>query len=80
MYRIHSVMNTLPLNNPWESKKVITLIIQDGIYQPVVNIPSEEKTIKTQHPHVKKLLNQKVLSQLVKPGRKLKLGGEGKRS
>ena len=37
-------MNTLPLiNNPWESKKVITLIIQDGIYQPVVNTPSEER-------------------------------------
>ena len=38
-----AVMNTLPINNnPWQSNKVITLIMQNGIYQPVVNILNEE--------------------------------------
>ena len=65
-----AVMNTVPLNNnPWESKKVITLIIQDGIYQPVVNIPSEEGED-----------NQNPNTLMVKCGRKLKPGGEEKRS
>ena len=37
------VVNTLPLNTkPGDSKKVITLIIKDGIYQPIVKIPNEE--------------------------------------
>ena len=38
-----AVVNTLPLNTkPGDSKKVITLIIKDGIYQPIVKIPNEE--------------------------------------
>ena len=37
-----AVVNTLPLNtNPGEKKKVITLIIQNGIYQPVVKLDSD---------------------------------------
>ena len=41
-----AVVNTLPLNTkPGDSKKVITLIIKDGIYQPIVKIPNEETEI-----------------------------------
>ena len=38
-----AVVNTLPLNTKLgDSKKVITLIIKDGVYQPIVKIPNQE--------------------------------------